>query len=205
MKRSSFLITLLVLTALALSACGGARGLMFKDISNGQGSSTEPIDSTQATEVQTTGTPDVIGQGGGEATDAETTEAVDTEAPSTEVVETEAPDTEQPDANKTPGGNSESDNSHEVQGRVTSITLGTNGTIVIDGVTYHLSSNTVIHGTITAGDTVRLTFGDSNGTLTVLEVKVTNANGSGGGQGDNNSQGGNQENGTPEPTESGGG
>src|SRR5258708_1058500 len=54
MNKSSFLITLLVLTALALSACGGARGLMFKDISNAHESSTHPIDSTQPPEVQTT-------------------------------------------------------------------------------------------------------------------------------------------------------
>ncbi len=206
-----YLLVLLILASLALSACAGAldaQGLNFNDLTGSQSLTTESVHSTEPLEIHTTGTPEVKDRG---------TEAPETEVPATEAADTEAPETEQPHACKTPEANGapESDNSHEVLGVVNSFDL--NNSITVNNIKYNLTSTSVLHDSIQAGDTVRLTFRfDSNCNPIVNEVKVTDAtNGSSDGQGngqDNNGnnnshEGGMHENGTPEPGsgDSGGG
>lgn len=189
-------MTTLILAAFALSACGGAlnvQDLKIKDSGTFQALLTESANITLSPTVQTTGTPEGKGQGGGEST----------EVPETKAAETDAPKTEQPHACKTPDVTHTpgTNDSHEVLGQVTNITLGTNGFIVIGGVTYFLTSQSVIHDPIQINDWVRLTFGFSDTCqLIVHEVKVTNQNGSsnGNGNGGNNShKGGGQATPTP--------
>lgn len=199
MNKSTYFQVLVVflLGALALSACGGAVNAQGISLNNLNPSIlTGTVHPTESPEL--TGTPEAhSGQGTG-------TPEIETEKPEG----SGTPKTEgTPEGDGTPEGHGTpgSDNSHEVLGVVTAISP--NVSITINGITYDFTNQSVIHGSIVVGNTVRLTFGDSNGTLFVHEVKVTDANGSSDGQGNNGNshEGGIRETGTPEPGNDGGG
>ncbi len=187
------LLVILTLGAMVLSACAGAlngQGINLNDL-NLVLTGTVPAHPTDLPEM--TGTPEVPS--------APSTEvpAVETEKPDvtgTPEAKGASPDHGTPEGQGTPG----SDNSHEVLGVVSAIDTTS---ITVNGVTYYFTNLSVILGTIQVGDTVRLTFGDSNGKLIVHEVKVTDANGSSDGQGNSNNsnsnEGGIHETKTPEP------
>lgn len=199
MKRTTrfYLLVLLLLVSLTISACAGAldaQGLNFNDLTGSQTLTIKSVHTLEPTEIHTTGTPEIKEQGTGEPT---------------EIPETEVPGTDQSRACKTPvaPGSPGSNNSHEVLGIVTSVGTDSSNnlsSISVGGVTYQVTGTSVIHDKVQANDTVRLTFRyDSNCMPVVNEVKATDQNGSSDGQGNHNNgnshEGGIHENGTPEP------
>ncbi len=204
MKRSTpfSLLVIFVVGAFALSACGGAinpRGINLNDLNPNALTGI----AHAANQLELTGTP------GAHFDELTETPGAETETPESHGT---PQGSETPESQGTPEshGTPESDNAHVVLGVVNAIDL-TAGTITVNNVTYDFTSQSVIHGSIQVGDTVRLTFGNSNGTLIVHEVKVTNPNGSsngldnGQGQGSEGNQSGNHGFGTPEPGGNGGG
>ncbi len=157
MSRLKFnvLLVVFVLSAITLSACGGA--LNAQDV--------KPNDGKQSAQINT-----------------------------------ELPVTKQPETVVTAGnpGMSGTGNANEVFGVVSAVDARS---ITIKGMSYDFTNSSVTHGTIKVGDTVNLTFGNSNGTLIVREVKVAAVNGGMSGQINNgNSQGsGVHMSGTPIP------
>ncbi len=126
--NSLYLLAAFVLSAMALSACGGALNAH----------AVGPNDASQ--------------------------NEAGTALPS------QPPATRRPEVSSAPEGREtpEADNSHEVLGVVSAMDARS---ITINGVSYNFTSLSAIRGTINVGDTVKLTFGNSNGTLIVYDVE----------------------------------
>ncbi|MBI3739340.1 MAG: hypothetical protein HY258_09875 [Chloroflexi bacterium] len=205
MKNSSrvFLLAVVLLAALAMSACGGAAPAeqaskaphVFSDIVftgpieaingnqwtiNGQTITVDPsvVHGTFNVGDTVTVEANVAQDGTVTVNSVDAPEAVSTQSPETE---TQSPDvTETPDVSSTeaPSVTETPDASQngEAVGVVTAVDAST---ITVDGVVYNLADFTEIKGTINVGDTVKIEFvTNADGTLTITEVKASSSLGS---------------------------